>query len=410
MPSSSKTMRIGMFGGAFDPPHRGHERALDAFLREADLDLCLVIPSGKPPHKAISSGADNESRLAMTCLAFQPLSEKVRVWEKEMETKETTYTYQTVAMVKDEFPGAEIFLFVGTDQFLSFYTWKEYEKLLGDVTLCVMERYAGDGEIEAKSEEMKKDFNARLLILKEKAYIISSTRIREELKEKGYSPALSPQVNDYIATFGLYRIPTTKNREQLVRKLRAELTPQRLSHTLAVEREVAEMCKLFSVSDPESLRLAALCHDRTKEMTLDEHQAILSDAGETAGKEDLECPAILHAASAACLSSQENILPPEAISAIRYHSTGRAGMSLEEKILYLADYIEQTRPYPYCKEARRLFYEKMPEKENERLLWLDTVLLSVMKESLAHLKRKKKTIHPLTLEAVADLMDRKENQ
>ena len=123
-------MRIGIFGGAFDPPHRGHEKAVLAFLKRAELDLLYVIPSGKPPHKVISGGAQDEDRLEMSRRAFLPLSEKIRISDSEVKDQGTCYSYLTVERIRGMHPDSEIFLFIGTDQFLAFETWKRFEYIL----------------------------------------------------------------------------------------------------------------------------------------------------------------------------------------------------------------------------------------------------------------------------------------
>ena len=172
MPSLSK-MRIGVFGGAFAPPHLGHEKAVTAFLEKASLDLLYVIPSGIPPHKTISKGASDEDRLQMARLAFSPLSEKIVVSEMELVQKGTCYSYLTLENIRKLHPDCEIFLFVGTDQFLAFETWRNFETIFKTVTLCVMDRYENGEEIQNKKLFFEKNFGAHILLLKEKPYIIS---------------------------------------------------------------------------------------------------------------------------------------------------------------------------------------------------------------------------------------------
>ncbi|MBR2616493.1 MAG: nicotinate-nucleotide adenylyltransferase, partial [Clostridia bacterium] len=103
-------MRIGIFGGAFQPPHLGHERALAAFLEETDVALCYVIPTGIPPHKRAEEGVDPVHRLEMARLAFEPLSERVRILDRELFSSEVSYTYLTLEHLMTLHPDGEFYL------------------------------------------------------------------------------------------------------------------------------------------------------------------------------------------------------------------------------------------------------------------------------------------------------------
>lgn len=401
-------MRIGIFGGAFDPPHRGHEKAAMALLREAKLDLCYVIPTGIPSHKAVS-GVLAEHRLEMTRLAFSSLSDRFRVTDMELCRTGPSYSYLTVRELKRMHPEDSLYLFVGTDQFLAFETWREFRELLRSVTLCVMARYGEGTELlSAKKAELEKEFGAECLLLQEKAYIISSTQVRGELAEKGFSPSLSPAVNEYLLKKDLYGSSVYPERRRLLALLEKELSPSRFSHTLAVEREAVSLCEIFSLPEKEECALAALWHDRTKEWGAEKQIAFLSEAGEALSEEDLKSPAVLHGKTAALLARREGALPLEWVNAIRFHTTGREGMTTAEKVLFFADYIEETRSHSVCKAMRERFYSGLPEEEEHRLPWLDSCILSVMEDTVVHLKKKNFPIHPDTLSGLLDLK-RKEN-
>ncbi len=400
-------MRIGIFGGAFDPPHLGHEKAVQAFMKEAELDLCYVIPSGISPHKVISGGAPSLGRLEMTRLAFSLLSEKIVVSDDEVKREETSFSYLTVKRVRTKHPEDELFLFVGTDQFLAFETWKEFEYLLSQVTLCAMSRNGNEEELMEKKEKLEKDFHARLLLLKEKAYIISSTYIRQELAEIGFSWSLSPAVNDFVAENGYYGASSSPQRNRVMRLIGLKLEEKRLCHTLSVEREVEKLCKLLSYPREKELCIAALLHDLYRNESAGEQIEKLQAYGVFPSEEDLASPNCLHGITASLFAEKEMGLSEEMCQAIRFHTTGRRGMTLPEKILYFADYIEQTRLHAACQSMRQRFFSGLPEEKQDRLNFLDQCLLEVMDSTVSHLKKKKVPIHPLTLEAKEDL-ERKE--
>ncbi|MBR2615177.1 MAG: HD domain-containing protein, partial [Clostridia bacterium] len=299
-------------------------------------------------------------------------------------------------------------LFVGSDQLLSFHTWKNAAFLLSHVTLCAMSRDGEREAMEGKKRELEKEFGARLLLLKKKAYIISSSEARTELSREGLSLSLSPKVSEYVIRHGLYGSREKRGREQVLSLLESTLSPSRYSHTLSVERECARLCELLSYERKEALCLAALLHDRTKEWSLSrqlsylEERSLLTDA-------DRVSPAVLHGISAACLSLEEGLLEESEASAIRYHTTGRAGMTLGEKILYFADFIEETRPHEACQGMRHAFYHALPEGKRERRKHLDSYLLKVMENTRDHLQNRNQEIHPLTLEGIRALKERIKN-
>ncbi|MBR2634395.1 MAG: nicotinate (nicotinamide) nucleotide adenylyltransferase [Clostridia bacterium] len=399
-------MRIGIFGGAFDPPHLGHERALQSFLAGAELDLCYVIPSGIPPHKKISGRAESQDRLRMAEEAFLPLSEKIRVSDLEISSDEISYSYRTLQRVRSWHGNDEFFLFVGTDQFLAFETWREFRLIFFLCTLCAMERYEEKGDLFAKKQYFEKEFGAHCLLLEEKAYIISSTEVREELEEFGFSLSLSPAVNRLIWEKGLYGAARFPEECRLRLRLAATLTPQRLIHTLAVEQECAVLCRLLGKADRKALSLAALYHDMTKEMSTEEQIRKARFCGIEFSREDLASPAVLHGITAAAIAREEG-LSDEECNAIRYHTTGRKGMSDEEKILFFADYVEKNRPHLPCRQMRERFYRDLPTSSDQIRRRLDDCILDVLESTVRHLKEKQLPIHPLTLEAMEDLKRKK---
>lgn len=407
MPCSNK-LRIGIFGGAFDPPHLGHAKAVLAFLEKAELDLLYVIPSGKPPHKVISGGAADGDRLKMSEIAFSDLSEKIRISDSELLDRGTCYSYITVERIRALHPDGEIFLFMGTDQFLAFETWKRFEYILQMCTLCVMDRFEDFSKLNEKKALLEENFGASILLLQEKAYIISSTDVRKELEDWGFSRSLSPGVNAYITMCGIYGTWSDPERKTLLERAKATLSPHRFSHTLAVERETVWLCRLLSLSEEDTREMAkaALFHDLAKNMSDEEMISFLIDNGDPVTNEDRSISAVLHGRVAALLAKRENALSEDALRAVYYHTTGRMGMSLKEKILYFADYTEETREHMACRRMRTAFYENLPDGEGARLAFFDRCVLEVMENTAKYLQEKGIPCHSLGEEALADLKKR----
>lgn len=159
------------------------------------------------------------------------------------------------------------------------------------------------------------------------------------------------------------------------------MSPKRFRHTVAVEEMTARLCALFCPEQTNALRAAALLHDITKELSVEAHEEICRRYGLTVTDADRLAPKTLHARTASALIADEYpaFADPTVISAVRWHTTGHAGMTLTEKLVYLADYIDESRTFPACVLLRRYFWGAEPARltQGERdALLRDTLLLS----------------------------------
>ena len=211
--------------------------------------------------------------------------------------------------------------------------------------------------------------------------------------------------------------PYTFLRTDQIEKLRARvahrLSEKRMKHVLAVEDMAFRIGLLFFFKDEETLNLlrtAALLHDVTKELTDEEQLAILEAHSVTPLPEDLASMPTIHALTAALIIPRDfpEFADPRLIDAVRYHTTGREDMSLIEKIIFLADYIDDTRTYPACTELRDEFFSAHPTdmEYGEKVRHLDRAALRSIDNNLAYLNAKQRNIHPLTLAARDDLLRR----
>ena len=159
------------------------------------------------------------------------------------------------------------------------------------------------------------------------------------------------------------------------------MSPKRFRHTVAVEAMTERLCALFCKDLTMPMRAAALLHDCTKELTAEEQTALCRELGLSLTDADLLAPKTLHARSAAaCIPTRYPAFDdPFIISVVRWHTTGHRNMTLPERILYLADYIDDSRSFESCVILRRYFWGANPENMNEcdRLSLLrDTLILS----------------------------------
>ncbi len=194
-------MRVGIFGGTFNPPHNGHKKLAREFAGRLSLDLLLIIPDYIPPHKSAENLAIEEDRLNMCRLCFD--DEIMLVSTIEIDRKGRSYTVSTLEQLKREYADDELFFLMGSDMLFSFHTWKEPERILDYAVVCAAERF--DGETEKLKAYVDKFFSGRkdrFIIMDFDPVEVSSTEIREGIKyDSGYLPE---KVAAYIQERGLY--------------------------------------------------------------------------------------------------------------------------------------------------------------------------------------------------------------
>ena len=194
---------------------------------------------------------------------------------------------------------------------------------------------------------------------------------------------------------------------ELRNKVKMGMSEKRATHTLEVERMAERLALLFCPEKTYVMRAAALLHDVTKELSPKEQVVLCTALGISLTEMDLAAPKTLHAMSAAALIPKEypEFDDCEIVSAVRWHTTGKAGMTITEKLIYLADYIDMSRSFEDCVRLRNYFFDAMPEKMDmsERLLHLDRTLLMSFDMTLRALIDDGKPISENTLGARNEL-------
>ena len=185
--------------------------------------------------------------------------------------------------------------------------------------------------------------------------------------------------------------------------VKGRLSDFRWSHTAGVEQMAGRLAQIFAPERANELRAAALLHDITKEKKTDEQIEICERYGYKLREDEAGSPAILHAITAALIIPDEHpsFAADEIISAVRWHTTGRGGMTLAEKIIYLADYIEETRKYDECVALRNMFFDARPEgmSASEAEEHLDRVILCSLEMTVKDIAAKGGLVCSDTLEA-----------
>ncbi|MBR7143116.1 MAG: nicotinate (nicotinamide) nucleotide adenylyltransferase [Clostridia bacterium] len=193
-------MKIGLYGGTFDPPHLGHVHVVEAARKLLGDQTIVVMPDSTPPHKAKPRSATALQRLEMARLAFGHIS-GVEVSDLEIRRGGISYTADTVRQLRQLYPGCEPVLIMGTDMFLCLESWRE-PKVLFACELAVVPRNENEREqIEAQKRLYVEKYGAKVQVSAEPAVPLSSTRLRNE----GLEACLLPEaVLAYIRREGLY--------------------------------------------------------------------------------------------------------------------------------------------------------------------------------------------------------------
>ena len=202
-------MKIGLYGGSFDPIHHGHIRPVREARDTLGLDRVIYLPTARPPHKPRRTPAPAFARYVMVELALLREA-RMSVSTLELEDR-VTYTIETLEHFRREEPEARFFLILGSDSFVRLDTWRQWRKILSLSELAVLERpeTAGTeaGGREPSPELRKALADARVLRIRNAPVAVSSTAVRRRIAERsGDLRQLVPQlVLDYIVKYDLYR-------------------------------------------------------------------------------------------------------------------------------------------------------------------------------------------------------------
>lgn len=186
-------------------------------------------------------------------------------------------------------------------------------------------------------------------------------------------------------------------------KVSQNMSPFRLEHTLGVEKMAIKLGEIYSPESLSRLRAAALLHDITKELSISEHTEIYRAHSLEPTREELNAPATLHSVTAALIITEKYapFADEDVVNAVRYHTVGRENMTIIEKIIYLADYIDETRKYEDCIALREMFFSASPEKmnSNEKIAHLNRVILRSFDMTVADILKNRRILSADTVRA-----------
>ncbi len=389
-------MKLGIYGGTFNPPHLGHLAAAQFALDALGLDQLIFVPAATPPHKTLPADSPSpQDRLAMIELAADGLllPKQVSVSDLELARPGKSYTADTLAQFRKQYPEAELWLLMGTDMFLTLQNWREPEVITRLAGICTFARTQSDSVelLETQARYLEKTFGARTRVLQLPEIVeVSSTQLRAMLTRGEGQEYLAPAVYGYILRHGLYGLhPDLKHLPD--RELRAcsysMIRAKRIAHIQGTEEEAVRLAARWG-ADQEKARRAAILHDCTKYLEMEEQLQLCRKYGIVLDDLEQQAVKLLHSKTGACVARDVYGVSDDIYWAIFWHTTGKADMTLLEKILYIADYMEPNRDFPGVEKLRKLAYED-----------LDQAVLAGCEMSIQEMADRKLPVHSNTLRA-----------
>ncbi len=374
-------MRIGIFGGTFDPIHKGHIDVASAVLNTAGLDQLMFMPTGDPPHKVHRNVTPGALRLQMVRAAIEESDNpKFSVSDMEIQRNGYTYTIDTLRDLRAQAPEHEYVWIIGADVLADLKRWKDYHQVFRLCSFIAMYRPGySRTHFQMEYEELTQ-LGATIQFVEVPAVDISSTEIRNACEEGQDLSAWVPKaVAEVIHTYGLYQPDKPAALETIREELQKRLSPTRYTHSIGVMEEAVRIGRIVGASE-EKCALAGLLHDAAREFTPAQY-AWLGLKGENG--------ALLHAkASEILASSRYGVGDPEILEAIACHTTGKAGMGTLAQILFVADYTEAGREGPHFDQVRDIL-------DREGLM---AAVLAECKMTIAHLEEQGRPICQDTVE------------
>ncbi len=387
--------RVGLLGGTFDPLHIGHVALARAALNSKMIDRLVVMVSGQPPHKTGQVIQMAGYRYEMACRVFEdwPAAD---VSNLEILRDGPSYTIRTIRDIKARSGQADdLFLIYGADVLRDIANWYKPEQIMSECTLLLSQRpgYQTEETI-ALAQDCRERYGARISFFDAPQVAVSSSQIREAISQgKRCNQWLPGPVSETIQRHGLYTRQsdleqvsheTWQKLADYERAVWPYLKRKRLLHSLNVMVYAIHLALRHKI-DVEQAAIASLLHDCAKDLPIEK----INEYAKLAGDPSLLGSELGHGPAGAWLAKTRfGITDPAVLRAIHYHTTGCAGMTALDKIIFIADKVEPARTYDHLEQIRDLVEDD-----------LDAALRVTIDEIGAFLKRENLDTHPYTQSA-----------
>ncbi len=346
-------MKIAIFGGAFNPVHREHVNLARAAVKELSLDKIIIMPTAISPHKHGAQNVDFFRRFEMCRLAFSSLPQ-AEVSNYELTRGGVSYTCLTSSYFRSLYPSDELYFLIGADMLASFPTWKNPQEILRNLTLAACARETTE-KFDIYKQNVEKTFGTSVKTISYVGHAVSSTRVRTlAALGEDFSAYVEVPVCQYIKDNALYYLPALSGVKSL-------MSEKRWAHTVGVAIICAENAARVGLSEEQAITMAAL-HDSAKYLDLS-HPYLRGFVCPQGVPE----PVVHQYAGAYVAEHIFGITDKTILGAIACHTSGKADMSPAEKLLFLADVLEESRTFEGVEELRNMFKDDIDKCLKEQL-------------------------------------------
>lgn len=327
-------MKIAIYGGSFDPIHKGHLEVARYAINQLGLDKLYFVPTNLSPFKTKSKPTSGLDRIKMIELV---LEDKMQVSDFEIKRGNTSYTIDTVKFFKQKFPNDDLFLLIGSDNLSKLDKWKKIDEIAQLTQIVVFKRDKKINKINAKK------FNA--LILQNPIWDFSSSEFK-----KGYLDTVDDKVLNYIQSKYLY----------LEKILHSSLSALRAKHCMNTGDFAAEMAKKFNFPAQRAY-VAGIMHDIAKEWNEIDSRSFLQEF------EPQHANVLKHELHQVCgyawLKHYYKLQDQDILHAILVHTTLDDStdneLSTLDKIIFISDKIAQGRRFEGVQKLRELAFKDL---------------------------------------------------
>ena len=384
-------MRIGIYGGTFNPIHNTHIEIAKAALKQFDLDRVYYLVAGNPPHKNTAEDIADMCRLDMVKLAIKD-TPGILIDDREIYRSGKSYSYITMEEYKKEHPEDELFFIMGGDSLTSFKKWVNPEIISECATILVAPRVGDDSQkLNEALKDCRNTFKGDFFIIDYKANGLASSTIRQGFySDESVRDCLQPAVVDYIIQHNLYS-QYSYNYDDILRlseDMKKALKAGRYVHTLGVATTAYSLAVRWNYPAYTAM-VAGMLHDSAKCISDEERISICENNNIPISDIEYKYPHLLHGKVGAYFcKSKYDVFDPQITHAIECHTTGCPNMNLLDKIIFVADYIEPGR-----NKQPRLDILRTEAYQN-----IDQCVYMILEDTVAYLNESPDMVDPTTVD------------
>ena len=335
-------MKTIVFGGAFAPPHKEHINMCESAVKELGADRLVVVPTFLPAHKE-EHYLDFDARFTLCQIAFEGVAKEVVVDDIERLRGKDNFSAYVLPLLKEKY--GDIVYLVGSDSLQYFDKWREPAKVASACKIAVCSREGFKPAAEVIEEVGEKYGRENFIALDYIGKDVSSSMIKTKLLLGETADELPESVNNFIKEKGLF-----EDYREFVERLKSYQTDELFFHSKSVVKRAVEFnSKHILLQDFDKVFLAALLHDNAKQRKSVDGLDVPTDC--------IGTPVLHQFLGAEKARRDFGIEDEEILSAIRYHTTAKANMTMLEKLIYTADSLSDDRDYDPIPAIRQIAIE-----------------------------------------------------